>query len=105
MVADSFSVCSDFATYHADLSQPVVPQSTRIQIPQYMGATIGPKYFQLAKQFTEAKFVIQVPIGYTNGSEWITWAKAAYSELGSQIEAIEIGNEPNRYKPAENAQT
>ena len=71
---------------------------------------IGPAYWELCKNFDDldARYVIEVPVGWNNISETVLWATSSWDVLnGTQrIDAIEIGNEVNawpvgNFKPPE----
>lgn len=66
------------------------------------GTTIGPSYWDLCKNFPNAKYIIQTPLAITDVDETVLWATTVVDAIGiDAIYAFEPGNEPDLY-PATN---
>jgi hypothetical protein len=62
--------------------------------------TIGPGYFNAFNNFTNALFILDIPMNNKNSSTdtSVAFAQDAWKTIGGDnIEALELGNEPNSY--------
>jgi hypothetical protein len=89
----------DYGRYLPGQEEPALPVAEQDNYQDIGGTTIGPTYWPIAKNFPEAKYMIQVPLATTNISESVAWAKAAVEGIGlDQIHSIQPGNEPDLYR-------
>ena len=80
-------------------SEPALPVAEQDNYQCIGCTTIGPSYWQIAKLFPDAKYMVQVPLANTNISESVSWVQAAVEGIGiDQIHSIQLGNEPDHYK-------
>lgn len=96
--------CRDNSQYNASQTKPItVPDGEKGKsIPKNM--TLGPSYFDAFATIPNAKYVIDIPMKKGNLQNSKLFAKAAYQKVGaSNIEALEIGNEPNNYDKSKDA--
>lgn len=69
------------------------------------GTTIGPSFFSLFKNLPGAKYIFQVPLATNNLTGTVDWTKAGLNGIGVEnIQAIQIGNEPDLYDGGHNGQ-
>ncbi|KAL9616874.1 MAG: hypothetical protein Q9160_008296 [Pyrenula sp. 1 TL-2023] len=62
------------------------------------GTAIGPSFFDLLKIFTNAKYILTVPVADQKQDQATALVKAAYQRAGADaIAYLEIGNEPDLY--------
>lgn len=62
------------------------------------GTTIGPSYWELCKNFADAKYIIQTPMAITDVNETVLWATTVVDAIGlDAIYAFEPGNEADLY--------
>lgn len=88
----------DYGRYLPGQKQPALPVAEQDEYQNIGGTTIGPSFWTTAKNFPEAKFMVQVPLATTNVSETIAWATSAVEGIGmEQIHSIQVGNEPDLY--------
>ena len=88
----------DYGRYLPGQAQAALPVAEQDNYQNIGFTTIGPSYWELAKLFPEAKYMIQVPLATTNISEAVAWAESAVQTIGlGQIHSIQIGNEPEAY--------
>lgn len=95
--------CRDHAKFIPSQAEPALPVADANHAASFGNGSIGPSFWQTVKNFTalNATFIVQVPLATTNVTESVSWAKAAVDGLGMQnIDAIEIGNEPDLYPSA-----
>jgi hypothetical protein len=89
---------ADYGRYEPGQSTPALPKAEQNNYQDIGGTTIGPSYWKLATSFTNAQYIIQVPLATTNVSETVAWVQSAVATIGwDKIQAIEIGNEPDLY--------
>ncbi|KAH7027562.1 uncharacterized protein B0I36DRAFT_327355 [Microdochium trichocladiopsis] len=89
----------DYGKYIPSQVEPALPVAEQNNFQDVGHTTIGPSFWPLAKNFPNAKYMIQVPLADTNVSEAVAWTKAAVSAIGlNQIHSIQIGNEPDLYR-------
>ena len=92
---------ADYGKYLPGQTEPALPVAEQNNYQDIGGTTIGPSFWQLAKLFPDATYMVQVPLATTNISETIAWAQSAVAGIGlSQIHSIQLGNEPNGYPSA-----
>ncbi|KAI9669879.1 MAG: hypothetical protein M1831_006914 [Alyxoria varia] len=88
----------DFAPYVPSQQEPALPRDENDRYQDVGGTSIGPSYFPLAKNFPDAQYILQVPLGLNNISNAVAWARAGVEGIGlDHIVSIEIGNEPDLY--------
>lgn len=89
----------DYGKYVPSQVEPALPIAEQNTYQDIGHTTIGPTFWSLAKNFPNAKYMIQVPLADANVSEAVTWAKTAVNAIGlGQIHSVQIGNEPDLYK-------
>jgi hypothetical protein len=89
---------ADYAKYLPAQAQPALPVAAQNNYQNVGGTTIGPSYWDLCASFSDAEYIIQVPLATANISETVAWTQSAVNALGwDKIQAIEIGNEPDLY--------
>ncbi|ETS75105.1 hypothetical protein PFICI_13589 [Pestalotiopsis fici W106-1] len=89
---------ADYGRFDPRQSAPALPKAEQDNYQNVGGTTIGPSYWELTSGFSDAQYIIQVPLATTNVSETIAWTQSAVDAIGwDKIQAIEIGNEPDLY--------
>ncbi|KAH8195530.1 hypothetical protein TruAng_010315 [Truncatella angustata] len=89
---------ADYGRYEPGQSAPALPKAEQNNYQNIGNTTIGPAYWELAHNFPDAQYIIQVPLANTNTSEAIAWTQSAVDIIGwDKIQAIEIGNEPDLF--------
>lgn len=89
---------ADYGRYEPGQVAYALPKAEQNNYQNIGNTTIGPSYWDLAKSFPDAQYIIQVPLATTNVSESVAWARSAVDTIGwDKIQAIEIGNEPDLY--------
>lgn len=93
---------ADYAYYNASQTDPALPRAEIDNYQDIGGTTIGPSYWELCKNFANAKYIIQTPMAITDVSETVLWATTVVDAIGlDAIYAFEPGNEADLY-PATN---
>ncbi|KAI1823269.1 glycoside hydrolase family 79 protein [Xylaria intraflava] len=88
----------DYGKYLPGQTELALPVSEQNNYQDIGGTTIGPSYWNLTKNFPNAKYMIQVPLATTNVSEAVAWAQSAVKTVGiDNIFSIQPGNEANLY--------
>ncbi|KAI0169377.1 glycoside hydrolase family 79 protein [Hypoxylon sp. FL1284] len=89
---------ADYGKYLPGQKEPALPPAERDQYQVVGNTTIGPSYWDLAKNFPDAKYMVEVPLATTNVSEAVAWAQSAVQGIGiDNIHSIQPGNEANLY--------
>lgn len=89
---------ADYGRYLPGQEEAALPVAEQSNYQNIGGTTIGPSFWKLCDSFTDAEYIIQVPMATTNVSETIAWTQSAVDAIGwDRIQAIEIGNEPDLY--------
>ncbi|KAI1324800.1 glycoside hydrolase family 79 protein [Xylariaceae sp. FL0255] len=89
---------SDYGKYLPGQAEAALPIAEQNNYQNIGDTTIGPSYWQLAQNFPNALYMVQVPLATTNISETIAWAQAAVKAIGlDQIFSIQPGNEADLY--------
>lgn len=82
----------------ANQTAPALPLATDGTNYDVGGTTIGPNFWALTSRFSDAEYMIQVPLATTDVNETILWVQTAVDSIASdQIHSIEVGNEPDWY--------
>lgn len=98
----TLDLSADYAYYIENQTDPALPRAEVNNYQDIGGTTIGPSYWDLCKNFPNAKYIIQTPMAITNISETVLWATTVVEHIGlDQIHSFEPGNEPDLY-PATN---
>ncbi|KAI1433888.1 glycoside hydrolase family 79 protein [Xylaria sp. CBS 124048] len=88
----------DYGKYLPGQTEPALPVAEQNNYQDIGHTTIGPSYWQLAKNFPDALYMIQVPLATRNISEPIAWAQSAVETIGiDSIFSIQPGNEADLY--------
>ncbi|KAI1079018.1 glycoside hydrolase family 79 protein [Whalleya microplaca] len=89
---------TDYAKYQPGQKKPALPVDEQDKYQNIGFETIGPSYWELAHNFPDAKYMVQVPLATTNVSETIAWTESAVKGIGlANIYTIQPGNEPDLY--------
>ncbi|KAI2638524.1 hypothetical protein GGS21DRAFT_508667 [Xylaria nigripes] len=89
----------DYGKYLPGQTEPALPVAEQDNYQDVGHTTIGPSYWQLAKNFPDAMYMIQVPLATTNISETIAWTQSAVDIIGlDRIFSIQPGNEADLYR-------
>lgn len=89
---------ADYAYYNASQTAPALPRAEVYNYQDLGGTTIGPSYWELCKNFANAKYIIQTPMAITDISETVLWATTVVDAIGlDAIYAFEPGNEADLY--------
>lgn len=90
---------TDSAVYVQDLSTPITFSSGANGIPK--NVTIGSELFEVFSNLPDIHWTIQLPMASPNKSfrlsNALAIAKATLPKIGSNLDAFEIGNEPDLY--------
>lgn len=87
---------SDRAKYVASQKEAVkFPSGQTGNVPSKV--TLGPAYFESFPNIPNARYTLSIPLATHNLTNAVEFAKAGFSAFRSQIEFLEIGNEPNSY--------
>ncbi|KAK2589849.1 hypothetical protein QQS21_012471 [Conoideocrella luteorostrata] len=87
---------SDYSKYDGNQKEPVTPPQNGAGIGQKF--TWGPTFFEGFKNFPGTRFVYDIPFAKLNRSNSLAQAKEALHSIGMEnLEALEIGNEPDLY--------
>ncbi|KAF7192181.1 Beta-glucuronidase [Pseudocercospora fuligena] len=88
----------DHGRYNASLktavSHPATEGGPRFKKPYLQ---VGPSYFKAYDSFPNAKFVFMVPLEHSNIENSLAWAEKGLAVIGSRLDALESGNEPDFY--------
>ncbi|RYO98377.1 hypothetical protein DL764_007104 [Monosporascus ibericus] len=89
----------DYGRYYPGQEEPALPVAEQDNYQNIGFTTIGPRYWDLAQNFADATYMIQVPLATTNVSEAVAWTQAAVGRIGlAKIHSIQPGNEPDLYR-------
>lgn len=89
---------ADYGHYLPGQETPALPRAEAKNHEDIGHTTIGPSYWELTKNFPNAKFIIQVPMAIRNLIEAVVWARSAADIIGiDRIQAFELGNEADLY--------
>lgn len=89
---------ADYAKYVANQTAPALPLATDGINYDVGNTTIGPSFWALTSRFSDAEYMVQVPLATTDVNETILWVQTAVDNINSdQIHSIEVGNEPDWY--------
>ena len=95
----------DLLTVNPDQAEPAVCQTGDCMLggtgstDEY---TVGPSYFDAFKQFPNAAFTFQAPIGSMNMENTMAYVNLSWNAINdpTRVKAIALGNEPNYYLDA-----
>lgn len=82
---------ADYAYYDVNQTDPALPRAEVNNYQDVGGTTIGPSYWDLCKNFPNAKYIIQTPMAITDVEETVLWATTVVDAIG--IDAIYGGND------------
>lgn len=88
----------DYGRYIPSQQAAALPPAEVYNFQDVGGTSIGPKFWDLTHIIPNSVYIVQLPLATTNISETVLWAKTAAAHIGlGQIQAFEVGNEPDLY--------